>query len=82
MLMMMIQVNVEPGITIGFLNRLLVAEGLSLAVVPEVFIMVVIVIRLWYDEEYDKNLGWILIMIMMQRMQQMTIHGHHNHTLV
>ena len=35
--MMMIQVNVEPGITIGFLNRLLVAEGLSLAVVPEVF---------------------------------------------
>ena len=45
MLMMMIQVNVEPGITIGFLNRLLVAEGLSLAVVPEVFIMVVIVIR-------------------------------------
>jgi len=30
------EVNVEPGITIGFLNRLLVAEGLSLAVVPEV----------------------------------------------
>ena len=44
-MMMMSQVNVEPGITIGFLNRLLVAEGLSLAVVPEVFIMVVIVIR-------------------------------------
>ena len=44
-MMTMIQVNVEPGITIGFLNRLLVAEGLSLAVVPEVFIMVVIVIR-------------------------------------
>ena len=36
--LMMIQVSVEPGITIGFLNRLLVAEGLSLAVVPEVFI--------------------------------------------
>ena len=35
-IMMMIQVSVEPGITIGFLNRLLVAEGLSLAVVPEV----------------------------------------------
>ena len=28
--------SVEPGITIGFLNRLLVAEGLSLGVVPEV----------------------------------------------
>ena len=31
-----VQVSVEPGITIGFLNRLLVAEGLTLGVVPEV----------------------------------------------
>merc|ERR1719397_524045 len=30
------EVSVEPGITIGFLNRLLVAEGLSLGVVLEV----------------------------------------------
>ena len=32
--------SVEPGITIGFLNRLLVAEGLTLGVVPEVPLMI------------------------------------------
>ena len=35
-----VQVSVEPGITIGFLNRLLVAEGLTLGVVPEVSLMI------------------------------------------
>ena len=35
-----VQVNVEPGITIGFLNRLLVAEGLTLGVVPEVSLII------------------------------------------
>ena len=30
------EVEVEPGMTIGFLNRLLVEQGLSLGVVPEV----------------------------------------------
>ena len=50
--------SVEPGITIGFLNRLLVAEGLSLAVVPEVF----------HDHEIVIIIRGILIMIMMKRM--------------
>lgn len=30
------EVSVEPGMTIGFLNRLLVKEGLTLSVVPEI----------------------------------------------
>ena len=46
----------EPGITIGFLNRLLVAEGLSLGVVPEVFIIMMMMTMMIDDDDDDDDL--------------------------